>query len=301
VQQLARLLGTRVARIRRLEHELIQDGLLKRIDLGELPAVRTLLTSAEFSSLGLVETTNLGRRRLAGWLGLSPAVAARYHGLSGTSRADVGRRSRALRAFAHTLGANAVFVAFAVAANAVTRAGGHDVLAEWRSAAACERRHCKPDGYGCYVRNSIAHGFFLEYDRGTESARKYAAKFRAYHRYRDSGQAARDYVGFPMLLFVTTEPSAERRIAEQAHRASLIRGLEPLAVLITTTDRIIRCREGVLGQIWRRAPVEGSPLHDHLESWPPEAAATPGVASAFETTVSCRSSRRVRLCKLTSG
>jgi hypothetical protein len=43
----------------------------------------------------------------------------------------------------------------------------------------------------------VAHGFFLEYDRGTEPARKYAAKFRAYYRYRDSGQAARDYDGFP--------------------------------------------------------------------------------------------------------
>jgi hypothetical protein len=163
-------------------------------------------------------------------------------------------------------------------------------------------QHADPHGgYGCYVRNSIAHGFFLEYDRGTESARKYAAKFRAYYRYRDSGQAARDYVGFPMLLFVTTEPSAEHRIAEQAHRASLIRGLEPLAVLITTTDRISKCREGVLGRIWRRASDEGSPLHDRLESWPPEGTATPRVASAFETTAWCRSSRRVRLCKLTSG
>ena len=104
---------------------------------------------------------------------------------------------RLLRALAHTLGANAVFVAFATAAEAVRRAGGDDELAEWRSAAACERRRCKPDGYGCYVRNGVAHGFFLEYDRGTEPARKYAAKFRAYYRYRDSGQAARDYDGFP--------------------------------------------------------------------------------------------------------
>src|SRR5205807_2982938 len=135
----------------------------------------TLLTSAEFSSLGLVEITSLGRRRLAAWLGLSPAVATRYHGLGGNGRGDAGRRWRALRALAHTLGANDVFVAFSIAADAVKRAGGDDVLAEWRSAAACERRYCKPDGYGCYIRNGMRHGFFLEYDRGTESARKYAA------------------------------------------------------------------------------------------------------------------------------
>src|SRR5438874_8161073 len=42
-------------------------------------------------------------------------------------------------------------------------------------------------------RRSIAHGFFLEYDRGTESRRQYGAKFRAYYRYRVSGQAQRDY------------------------------------------------------------------------------------------------------------
>jgi protein involved in plasmid replication-relaxation len=134
-------------------------------------------------------------------------------------RGDAGRRRRSLRALAHTLGANAVFVAFAIAADGVKRRGGADALTEWRSAAACERRHCKPDGYGCYVRNGISHGFFLEYDRGTESARKYAAKFVPTTA---SARVARPrvyYVGFPTLLFVTTDPAAEHRIAEQAHRA----------------------------------------------------------------------------------
>lgn len=229
--------------------------------------------------MGLVETTNLGRRRLAGWLGLGPAAAPRYHGLSGNGRGDAGRRWCSLRALAHTLGANGVFVAFAAAADEVKRTGGADALADWRSAAACERRHCKPDGYGCYVRNGIAHGFFLEYDRGTESARKYAAKFRAYYHYRDSGEAARDYVGFPAVLFVTTDPAAEYRIAEQAHRAWFIMGLEPLTVLITTTHRIGMDREGILGRIWRRSPVGGAPLHLHLERWPPEDAARPLVVS----------------------
>jgi Replication-relaxation len=73
---------------------------------------------------------------------------------------------------AHTVGANGVFVEFAVAADAVRQHGGSDLLAEWRSAAACERRHCKPDGYGCYVRDGVPYGFFVEYDRGTERARK---------------------------------------------------------------------------------------------------------------------------------
>jgi hypothetical protein len=68
-----------------------------------------------------------------------------------------------------------------------------------------ERRRCKPDGYGAYVRNEVVYGFLLEYDRATESTRKYAAKFRAYYAYRDSGEATRDYSGFPTVLFVTTD------------------------------------------------------------------------------------------------
>lgn len=130
-----------------------------------------------------------------------------------THSSRTGCGSGALR---HTLGANAVFVAFAVAADELTRAGGAERLADWRSAAACERRYCKPDGYGCYVRDGVPYGFFLEYDRGTEAGRKYAAKFRGYYWYRDRGQAARDYDGFPTLLFVTTEGVAEERIVEQA-------------------------------------------------------------------------------------
>src|SRR5262245_49691753 len=103
----------------------------------------------------------------------------------GGSRVESGKRKRLLRALAHTIGANEVFVALAAAADAVRKAGGTDLLAEWRAASASERRHCKPDAYGCYVRDGRRHGFFLEYDRGTESAGRYAAKLRAYYQYRD--------------------------------------------------------------------------------------------------------------------
>jgi hypothetical protein len=76
-------------------------------------------------------------------------------------------------------------------------------------------------------------------------------KFHAYYKYCDSGQAARDYNGFPTLLFVTTDTTAERRIAVQAYRAWFICGAEPLPILITATDRISQHREGILGPIWR--------------------------------------------------
>jgi hypothetical protein len=177
VDQLAHLLGTTAARIKRLEHELIGRGWLRRIELDELPDGGIGLSSGECRALGLVEITTVGRRRLASWLGLAPTVATRYHGLIGNLRGQAGRRRRLQRALAHTLGANAVFVAFAIAADAARCQGGTDQLADWCGAAACERRHCKPDGYGSYRRNEVGYGFLLEYDRGTERARKYAANF----------------------------------------------------------------------------------------------------------------------------
>jgi hypothetical protein len=273
VHNMADLLGTRVDRIRRIQCELMADGLLRQIEFEELP-VGAGLDCEQYTKLGLAEITNKGRRTLASWLGLGPGTATRYHGFIGNGRRDRGRRWRLLRTLFHTMGVNSVFVAFAIAANAVHRAGGSDDLVEWRGAAACERKYCKPDGYGCYVRNGVAHGFFLEYDRGTESTRTYVAKFRAYYSYRDSGQAELDYNGFPTLLFVTTQPHAEERIADAATRAWFLRDTEPLAVLITTTGRMTGDREGILGRIWRRPDRIGATADDERQYWLREG--TPG-------------------------
>ena len=241
------------------------------IRVEEVPDRASVVVTSDWDSLGLVEITQSGRLQLAAALGLDATTATRYHGFTGYGRGQTGRRLRLLRTLAHTLGANAIFSAFAVAAEAARRAGGSDHLAEWRSAAACERRHCKPDGYGCYLRDGEAHGFFLEYDRGTESARKYAAKLSAYYRYRDSGQAARDYNGFPALLFVTTQSSAEQRIAGAAYRASFIRGTEALPVLITTVNRIAGGHEGILGPIWRTPAPIGTTDSGSRQYWLPGA------------------------------
>ena len=263
VDHLAGLLGTNVHRIRRLETNLIKDGFLRRIDFDELPRGRDLAYE-DFTALGLVEITSMGRRLLAGWLGLGQAAATRYHGFIGNGRRERGRQWRLLRALFHTRGANSVFVAFAMAAHAVRRAGGSDDLVEWRGAAACERKYCKPDGYGCYVRDGLPYGFLLEYDRGTERARHYAAKVRACYPYRDSGQAARDYRGFPTVLFVTTQPIAEQRVADQSYRAAFVRATEPLPILSTTMDLVMKSPEGILGPIWRTAtPSESNPRRQY--------------------------------------
>jgi hypothetical protein len=303
--QLADLLGTSVPRIRRLESDLVRTGWLKRVEMEELPTVAVGWSQSEFRDLGLVEITLAGQRSIAASLGLDAKTATRYHGLIGAGRPQAGKRRRMLLALAHTLGANAVFVAFATAAWAVRRAGGSDDLVEWRGAAACERKYCKPDGYGCYVRNGVAHGFFLEYDRGTESTRTYLAKFRAYYRYRDSRQADRDYSGFPTLLFVTTRPHAEERIADAAHRAWFLRGTEPLAVLITTTSRITSDRQAVLGRIWRRPGRIGATANDERRYWLRDGApgklvgggrtASPPGGLAWFTTGTPRKTRRCSL------
>ena len=267
VAQLARLLDTTGARVRRLEDDLVACGWLRRVFLEEVQSLDLKVTGTEFDKLGLVETTLAGRKLLAGWLGLDPTTASRYHGLIGDGRLQAGKRRRLLRTLAHTVGANEVFVSFAVAANTIRQAGGTDELVEWRAASACERNYCKPDGYGCYVRNGQSFGFFLEFDRGTERARHYDAKVRAYYRYRDSGQAARGYSGFPTVLFVTTKPIAEHRMASSCYRAAFIRGTQPLPILSTTVDLISSNPQGIRGPIWRVGTPSESKATRHC--WPP--------------------------------
>jgi hypothetical protein len=114
-----------------------------------------------------------------------------------------------------------------------------------------------PDGYGCFRRGDDLFDFFLEYDRGTERAREYAAKLGAYYRYRECGRAARDYHGFPTILFVTTTDRAETVFAEQAYLAAE-RHARPLPLLLTTTSRIDADRFGALGPVWRVAGIAGA-------------------------------------------
>ena len=244
--QLASLLGTSAARVAVLESKLVERGWLLRIGASGLTGGAGEREGA-FWRLGLVELTRSGSREASRRLLLPAQQAARHHGMLGSSAR--GHR-RVLRHLAHTIGANAVFTRLALAARDVTGHGGDDTLLEWRSAAACARGRCRPDGYGCYRRGVARFGFFLEYDRGTERAREYATKLEAYYRYRDSGSAARDYIGFPSVLVVTTRARAEEQIAYQAFLASE-RHSSALPLLLTTTRHIEVHAEGILGPIWR--------------------------------------------------
>ena len=164
--QLAGLLGTSLARVAAVEATLIDRGWLRQLDASDMASIGAGFEKRDVSpTLGLVELTRSGVREASSRLLLAAPHAMRHHGLL-ASHARGHRRM--LRHLAHTVGANAVFVAFAQAARAVTRLGGDDALQEWRSAAACARGRCRPDGYGCYRRGQARYGFLLEYDRGTE-------------------------------------------------------------------------------------------------------------------------------------
>ncbi len=119
---------------------------------------------------------------------------------------------------------------------------------------------------------ATSYGFFVEYDRGTERAREYAAKLRAYYSFRDSPSAARDYAGFPTLLFVSTSAAAEAeaRFACQAFLVWQRRGGDPLPVLLSTTDRIVKHAEGILGPIWRTPLPAGQGEEPKRGYWLPQ-------------------------------
>jgi hypothetical protein len=206
------------------------------------------VTNERLNVTDIAELTARGRRVLAQRLGLSVTVARRDQGLfAGSLR---GRR-RALLHLAHTIGANQAFVSLAAASRRAQLCGADETLEEWRPAAACERAGCKPDGYGCYRWGELRFGFFLEYDRGTERSGQYAAKLRAFYRYRDSGNYKRDFQGFPHVLVVTTNEQAESRFALEAHRACQRHGGVPLGILFTSVARIQADPAGPLGPIWR--------------------------------------------------
>jgi hypothetical protein len=84
------------------------------------------------------------------------------------------------------------------------------------------------------------------------SGRDYLAKFAAYHEYRASGRFEREYQGFPTVLVVTSDSSAEERIARAVRAAAVGRG-PTLPLLLTCQWRLADPRNpyGLLGPVWR--------------------------------------------------
>jgi len=172
--------------------------------------------------------------------------------VGGGPDAPIGSRRRLLSTLAHTRGADDIFVRLYRQARARAAVGCDEAMVEWQNAAACSRRHLRPDGYGVYRCGSRYDGFFLEYDRGTMNARDYFKKFRAYYRYGVTGRFERDYNSYPTVLGITADNAAEERIARVA-RATAVGQPGELPVLLTCQWRIddVTNSDGLLNPIWR--------------------------------------------------
>lgn len=243
--RLAITLGRPVAVVRRRRDRLIAQGLLRLLAADEAGEAGARLELHELTADGLALA--------AARQGLTLAVAIRANGLAGGGpERPLGARQKLLRELAHTLGADEIFVRLVAMARERAAAGGDDALVEWRNAAACCRRPVRPAGYGLYRHAGQLYGFFLEYDRGTMSARDYREKFSTYHTYLAGRRCERDYDGFPTILVVTSDNAAEERIARAARAAAVGRGTS-LPLLLTCRWRIDDRRDsrGLLGPVWR--------------------------------------------------
>ncbi len=237
---LATLLGRPVAWVRVRTTRLRQEGLLAVADAEE---------GSSHAGRRVLELTALGLRVLAAQLGLPLATAVRQHGLAGGgATSPIGPRAALMAHLGHTLGTDAVFAGLTAAARVDPRGGQ---LVEWRNALACTRGRLRPDGYGLLRLRGRDYGFFLEFDRGTMRPRELRAKFFAYHRYRASTRAARDFDRFPTVLVVTVGPGAEDRLAD-AITAADSGAATPLPALLTTTAWIEAHPAGALGPVWRQ-------------------------------------------------
>lgn len=291
----AMALGWGEGEVRRRRRRLRDLGLVRplgRRDLGRAWANR--------AALELAEATVAGLRAVAGRHDLALGVAVARLGLAGGGpETPVGQRTILLHNLAHTLGADAVFVAFHAGAASARRAGGPDdeALVAWECGAACTQGPIQPDGYGVYRRAGRRAGFFLEYDRGMAGMPALARKFGTYGRWHDRGRWRHDYDGFPTILVVTEARSVPREVGQsrevwravqadaqvaavervvaavqRAEAARVAARVAPLPVLLTTTGLIQGDRSGVLGAIWSAPTAVRDRRHwlswDH-ESRPP--------------------------------
>jgi hypothetical protein len=108
------------------------------------------------------------------------------------------------------------------------------------------------------------------------SFRDYGSKWSGYYNYLESRAYERDYDGFPTIMVVTTDKTAEDRIARSALAASVGR-YTTLPILLTCGWRINRDPsnpDGLLGRIWRDPyadtperrgwPIDGPPARPSM-------------------------------------
>ncbi len=254
---LAAILGWEIPSVRRRLNRLTTLNLLRTLTDAELD------TDAEFE---LVELTASGLKLVAAHLGLSLTAAVGTLGLTGGGPdLPVGPRTKLVRTLAHTRGADEIFVGLYRTAGQLTDRGGDEAVVEWQNAAACSRRHLRPDGRGTYRRQGRFYDFLLEYDRGTMNARDYFKKVRAYYRYGTTRDFEHDYPQYPTILVVCATNAAEDRIARVV-RATAAGQPATLPLLLTCQWRIDDPLNphGLLGRIWRDAHADFDDRHSWL-------------------------------------
>jgi len=142
---------------------------------------------------------------------LGPAGATVLAAVRATTVRDLGYRVEDMLALvhsprlAHIIGVNDVHASLVAAAR-----GRGATLAAWWSERQCAVHWgavVRPDAAGCWCEGGVAGDFFLEYDRGTETTGRLAAKVANY-----AELAARSGYVSPVLVWLTGGERREREV-----------------------------------------------------------------------------------------
>lgn len=202
------------------DHQVLTTGQIADLAFGSLRAAQQRL--ATLATLGAV-----GRFRRTLPAGSEPwryylapagaALVAAERGQPAPAARVIERRAVAMAAsqrLGHLLGVNGFFASLAAAARA---SGGACVLSEWWSEQRCAAEYgtiVRPDGYGAWACAGRVTGFFLEYDNGTETTTRVAAKLAQYADLADAEAADL------LVLFWLPAPAREAALRSALGRAA---------------------------------------------------------------------------------
>jgi hypothetical protein len=201
------------------------------------------------------------------------AALAAEHGLTVT---DLGYRhdhaiahAHSLR-LAHTTGVNALLTALV----ATARTTGTGRLAAWWSETRCARHYgdlVRPDAYARWHHHQptgtgVDVEWFLEYDQGTETLARLAAKLDGYHRL-----AASTGITTPVLFWF---PTSSRETHARRTLATALTGLDQPQLVPIATTTADHPSPHVTGPRWLPIPIHGPTaggrmqLADLAHAWP---------------------------------
>ena len=203
----------------------------------------------------------LGLRLLAGRAGVPFRRFAEHTSLvAALPGAGRGRLDTLLRQFEHTVGANSFFVACLAAG----KPDGPRLVA-WRNAIEAAlrfesggvRRSLRPDGAGDVTQEGLTHGFFLEWDRGTERIAVLLEKLDRYEwYYRALGAVP---ASAPELLIVTPSP----------HRENVIwQAVDTVIAAASGRERVLTTVASLIAQRGPYAPIWRSGMSSARRFWP---------------------------------